>query len=122
MNPPAAVAVVNEKTDKEEPGASFVPVQATRKVRVIPITEQEARSVDQQHLMASAALSFGTFFFGMLANVWLAGTAWDWHMAVILIVVAIASWPFGGWLLWTRRSLLETIRRESGLGHGEREV
>ena len=63
MNPPAAVAIVNEKTDKEEPGASFVAGTGDAEGRRHPnYRAREARSVDQQHLMASAALSLRYLF------------------------------------------------------------
>lgn len=71
--------------------------------------------MDQQHLMASATLSIGTFCFGMLANMWMASAAFDVRLAVVLGIGAAAFWSIGGWLLWVRRSLLMTIRRESGI-------
>ena len=101
--------------DKGERAGPFVAVPTTRVVRVYSITEQEARSVDQQHLMASATLSFGTFCFGMLANTWIVAAPVNAPLAVVLGIVTVAFWSIGGWLLWVRRSLLATIRQESGV-------
>ena len=107
--------------DKGEHGEPFVAVQTTRIVRVYTITEQEARSVDQQHLMASATLSFGTFCFGMLVNMLTTATTFNVSFAVVLAVVSVAFWSIGGWLMWVRRSLLTTIRKESGIEPMSRE-
>ena len=57
--------------EKEERGDPLVAIHTTRTVRVYAITEQEATSMDQQHFMAGAAVSFGTFFLGMFAEMWL---------------------------------------------------
>ena len=65
------------QTDKGEPQKPLVTIRITRTVRVYTITEQETRSVDQQHSMASAAFAFGTLFFGMLANMWLMAAPLD---------------------------------------------
>ena len=99
----------------ERGGRPFVPVSTTRLVRVYAITEQEARSVDQQHLMISTTLSFGTFCFGMLVNMWMASTDVHMPLAVVLAIVSLAFWSIGGWQMWVRRSLLTTIRKESGI-------
>lgn len=99
--------------DKGEPQQPLVTIQTTRTVRVYTITEQEARSVDQQHSMASAAFAFGTLFFGMLANMWLLATPLDNRLMGVLVFVVVCAWAFGGWLWFTRRSLLKTIQRES---------
>lgn len=85
-------------------------IQERRTVRFYPITEQELRSVDQQQWLASAALSFGTFFFGMLTNMLMAGAELDWRMAAVLVVVSTGAWALGARLWWTRRSLLSTSR------------
>ena len=100
--------------DKQERGEPLVVVQTSRTVRAYSITEHEARSVDQQFLIASATLSLGTFCFGMLANMWMAAT-FDARLAVVLGIAAMAFWSIGGWLLRVRRSLLKTIQRESGI-------
>ena len=100
---------------KEEHGEPLIAIQTTRTVRVYAITEQEAKSMDQQYLMAGATVSFGTFFFGMFADMLIGVSPVDWRLATAFVVVSISSWLFGGWFLWARRSLLKTVRSESGV-------
>ena len=54
-------------------------------------------------------------FFGMFADMLIGVSPVDWRLATAFVVVSISSWLFGGWFLWARRSLLKTVRSESGV-------
>lgn len=103
---------MNEVKSDPVPSA-FVLVSFQRTVPVYSITEQEAKSIDQQQLYGSGAIAFGTLFCGMFINMLLCASPINWYFAAVLVAVWLVAWLLGALMLWHRRGLLSTVRQQS---------
>ncbi|VAW77771.1 hypothetical protein MNBD_GAMMA15-710 [hydrothermal vent metagenome] len=104
-------------------GGLIKPVYSQRNMKVYSIQESEIKHISGLNLTATIAFSVGSAFFGFSATIWLeaafnekltdkAQVLVDWGPAAG-IVIGVFAFIVGGIALFTRGSILQTIRDES---------
>ena len=104
-------------------GSSIEPVYATRKMRCYTITESELQQINLANIGVTANASIGTallaFWLDVFKDTLLADNVPDSAQVVIhyvqpiLLFLGLAFWGFAIAVLWWRRGLIDTIKKES---------